>query len=384
MLIKPSPSEPVGRLLIPEARRAWMPSSQRITTSSLDHGIETRWSLTARLDDGHPLWRGWFDDRDDADAFLWAAANGTLLYERALWDLPGRLGRPDFAHLLDWDRPTYTGAWRPDLGEHLRYDLLSTLTVSSPTGSEQSVTIPASWSNTNNVIKAIGSGGPGGVRRVNGTRRGCGGGGAGYVYLDNHQVAVPGSTTREVFVGTDRTGPSQTSDGGQNGADNWSNSYMLGSDNSTKVLNANSGWGGKHGAFATVSGGAGGNGGIGTGGYTGGRGGNVTVATAGAMATGGGGAAGPTGNGGNGGDLSADGSTAGGSSGGTNAGAGGTGNRAEAGPATGGAGNDYGGGGGGCNGISGTITGGTGRQGIVWFEWTPNLRAGFNSPMMGM
>ena len=70
MIILPERGLARGKMLLPQKRKEWIASSQRSTTFGIEN--QTRWRLDARLNDGHLVWRGWFDDREDCDEFLWA------------------------------------------------------------------------------------------------------------------------------------------------------------------------------------------------------------------------------------------------------------------------------------------------------------------------
>ena len=117
------PSMPTWRALAP---MRWQPSSQA-------HGIKIKFRLRARLADGHLYWTGWFDDREDVDAFVYALATGTLGNEPELWRLPTPCWHPDFADL------------------DLTYDFANQVTfLTSPTGSNQTYNVPSDWNSSNN------------------------------------------------------------------------------------------------------------------------------------------------------------------------------------------------------------------------------------------
>ena len=61
---------PQEKFLIPVDRLDWIQPSQRVAIFGIES--QTRFRLTARTHDGHIVWRGWFDDRDDFDAVLLA------------------------------------------------------------------------------------------------------------------------------------------------------------------------------------------------------------------------------------------------------------------------------------------------------------------------
>lgn len=355
----------MGLILRPVPKREWRQPSQRQTTFGIEN--VTRFSITARLDDGHIVWRGWFDDRDDADAFLWAMATGSLHYQPELWRLP-------------------TPWWHPDLGEGLTYDFLTNVFLTASPGSNQTFTSPSDWINASNSVETIGGGASGGVAVDNtGTKSSTGGGGGAWNKITNFSFAAPGTTTATYQCGVGPAGVFNGTNGvgsdGVNGGDTWFNATTLagssvGSKGGVKGTRAN----------ATVAGGAGGVGasGVGTSNNNGGRGGTETAPGLGV--TGGGGAAGSSAAGGNGGDGNNPGGdqTIGGQGNGILGGLGGSGSVGADGTewdathgsgggggglfsvGTGYAGGLYGGGGGGVNANTATGgTGGSGRQGIV-------------------
>ncbi len=141
MILLPDRNIPRGRFLLPVRASEWRASSQALPKDQFGRdGRTTRFRLRARAHDGHVVWRGWFDDREDLDAFLWAIATGTLRRERALWRLP-------------------TPEWHPDLGEGLSYDFVTVTTLTSPTGTNQTYSRPTDWNASNNSVGCIGGGG---------------------------------------------------------------------------------------------------------------------------------------------------------------------------------------------------------------------------------
>ncbi|MCZ7659184.1 MAG: hypothetical protein M5U07_15630 [Xanthobacteraceae bacterium] len=131
------PDHAIARVLPPLAECDWRTPSQARPKDAAGNENRTRFRLTARLHDGHIAWRGWFDDRDDADAFLWALATGSLRHERALW----RLSMP---------------AWHSDLGQELAYEFATVSFLTSPTGSNQTWNVPSDWNSANNHVETIG------------------------------------------------------------------------------------------------------------------------------------------------------------------------------------------------------------------------------------
>lgn len=379
MLIRRDPQLSGGRILMATPRREWMPPSRAQQKTFLGHEDRTRFRLRARAHDGHIVWTGWFEDRDDADAFLFAMASGTLRHERALWDLP-------------------VPGWHPDL-EGLLYEFL-TQTILTTTGSNQTYTSPADWNNASNQVECLGGGASGGAAS-NLSHHSTGGGGGAYSAITNFSFASPGVTTATYNVGIGgaaRGAISGNSQNGESGGPTWFNNATdpgVGADN-TKCsaaggVNGVTGSGARNGGVggATTSG-------WGETKYAGGRGGNFTAGS-GTGGSGGGGAASSSGAGGNAGDSAlntANVTTAGGTSGaglsggagssgpgnpGSNgtefsgsygAGSGGGGTAGTSG-ATGGSGGNYGAGGGGARTGSFTATSGDGRQGLIIIEYTP-------------
>ena len=403
MIILPDKNIPRSRFLMPVPHCEWRTPSQAQPKDQFGNENQTRFRVTARLNDGYRAWVGWFDDRSDCDAFLWAIACGSLQYECELWELP-------------------TPAWSPDMGDALTYEFATTTFLTSPTGSNQTYTSPSDWNNSNNSIEVLG-GGATGALSIGTDRHATGGGGGAYAKILNFTFATPGTTTATYRVGAGGTGLSNSSSAntaGNDGGATWFNSSTdpgAGTDNSK--AGAQPGLGG-----ASLAGNnSGGAGGVGTSGwgqtrYSGGNGGNLTGAS-GRGGSGGGGAGGPNGAGLNGGDSSStvdDTVTSGGNADNGSGGAGSAGsnstsagNTSDGGSGTEwdgthgcgggsggrsasasvnfgtGAGGQYGGGSGGTE-KRGTGTGSTGAggQGMIVVTYTPGASPGFNMPMMGM
>lgn len=371
------------KLLLPQKRQEWRTPSLAQPKTVFGHENHQFWRLTARLSDGHIVWRGRFDDREDADAFLDALGRHIVLgspMPRELWELP-------------------TPAWFPGLGEGLSYDFASPIIITSGT----SQTSPSDWNNSSNTVEGLGGGASGAAHRQ-GTQVATGGGGAEYREISNFSVATPGTTAFNYTIGPGGTAVTATSGSpAVNGNDGTQTTF-----NTTSLVAQP----GIHGVQGTnpQSGGAGGTGGTGAAAnFDGGRGGNSGSFTA--VATGGGGAAGPAAAGSNGvdgtvgtsqtnGGNSGDGATGGASATGVaspgangtawdashGAGAGGGGARSGANPAniTGGSGGNYGGGGGAGLNSSGAAStnpvSGAGIQGIIVLTYTPAVSAvyGYN------
>jgi len=159
-------------MLILPAQRDWkiLPSYKKHEWAgpSARHGVKTYGRLTARLHDGHIVWRGWFEDQEDADEFLSAIASGSIRYERELWRLPA-----------PW--------WHPDIGEDegLTYEF-STLTFLSTGTGTQSWTVESGWNSADNMVEAIGAG----LNGVTGTISTGGAGGVAGCYVETSNLAL--------------------------------------------------------------------------------------------------------------------------------------------------------------------------------------------------
>ena len=335
MIILPDKTIPRSRFLLPIKAREW----QRVSNG------KTRFRIRGRLRDGHIVWVGWFDDRDDFDAFLWGLFTGSLRREEELWELP-------------------TPAWHPGYFENLTYEFATVTFLTSPTGSNQTYNVPSDWDSSNNSIETIGAGGGGGGGVSN---YGGGGGGGAYSKITNLSLTPGGTATYQIGTG----GAASTA-----GGDTWFNGTTLGGSS----VGAK---GGGLGATAnpSPSGGAGGasGSGVGTTKNSGGDGSSTT-----SKGGGGGGAAGPNGNGTSAAANSANGGSgdngsggAGGTGGGSptaggngteydathGSGGGGGGNTVNTAGATGG---NYGGGGGGGQ----NAVGGAGIAGLIVVTYT--------------
>lgn len=434
MIILPERDIPKGKFLLPQRRLDWDQPSERPSVKCIPN--QTRFRLTSYLDDGAISWRGWFDDREDADAFLWAMVTGSLEQEPALWRLP-------------------SPGWYP--GPIERYEFVTVTFLTNVASVVYS--LPVDWSNTNS-IEGIGAGSWGGGGGVSPWP--AGGGGA-YAKVQNlvspdlivqAYVQVPniGSTYQPgqdaLFNATSRSqaqtfGPTKAmcAAGGVVGSggtvansvgitkyDGGNSGYAAGSDGYP-------GWGGggaagpggagKRGGTTSITGygGGGGSGGGGAGGgastdgsamgqqYSGGYGGNGpggtgggaggsdpltdSIGYAGTPGSGGGsgGGAGSNQYGNGSGNVGAmwtggapygwDGTHGPGGGGGGGGGTGYVGNNG----GSGGGGSTYGAGGGGNGyGTNGGQVSGPGAQGLIVVTYTPfvGITAGFNMPMMGM
>lgn len=385
MLILPDRHIPRARLLLPVRAAEWRIPSQAQPKDQFGRENRTRFRVRAILNDGHIAWRGWFDDREDFDAFLWAIATGSLHYERELWRLPVPM-------------------WHPDFGEGVSYDFATVTFLTSPTGSNQTYTSPSDWNSSSNSVELLGSGASGGATNFSTNAHGTGGAGGSYASISNFVFATPGTTAATYQIGALSAAVSKGAGNeinGNNGNPTWFNNASdpgAGSDN-TKA-GAKGGSAGLAGTGAK----AGGVGGVtatswGQTKFAGGNGGAFTGGSTGTGGLGAGGAAGPSGDGGQGVDSASssllivtdggtanNGTTAGGSGSGAEgvsgtewdgshgSGSGGSGSTTDS---DGGNGANYGGGGGGSQRpLTGTVLSGSGAQGIIVVTYTPSVLTG--------
>lgn len=370
------------RLLMPVAAREWRAPSQSVPLDQMGNPTkQTRFRLRARAHDGGILWQGWFDDREDCDAFLEAIAFGTLKYQRPLWDLP-------------------SPGWHPWLDSGLFYEF-ATVTFLTTTGSNQTYSKPADWNNSDNSVECIGGGGGG----ASGNSSGGAGAGA-YIKVSN--ITLSGDATYRVGSGGSGGTGTGTPSNGQAGGQTWFNDTVFPTTGTNKV-GADNGRGGVGQSFSTAAGGAiancypttgstryaGGNGatdggtnytGSGGGGAGGPSGAGANGSAAGST-TGGAGGTGGNGSGGAGGAGGTSGSTSGkvggngtefdASNGSGGGGGGGYGSSGATGYVGGAGGNYGGGGGGGGYGSSTKGAGGAGIQGLIVVIYTPAVSSIF-------
>ena len=354
MIILPAGST---KLLLPE--KGWNPSSH-------DPFTQTRFRVRALLNDGHPVWTGWFDDREDFDRFLWSIFIGELRNDTFVQRLPS-----------PW--------WNPDLGEGLTYDFSTVTFLTATTATNWPV--PADWNVSNNTCEVL-AGGAGAAGGSAGAGI-AGGGGAAGGYSSVSNLASVGANFRYTAATAGTGGGSSLN--GSAGGDSWfSNTAVAPTTTSEGALakGGSQGLASGIGGTGTITGAIGttknkgGDGGAGTpvGTDNGGGGGGAAYSTG----AGGNGASGASANGGNG-------AGSGGGTGGTTAapgnpggngtnwdsthgtGGGGGGGDGHVGAATGGNGGNYGGagGGGGQDNCSSDFPGGNGKQGLVVVTYLP-------------
>lgn len=391
MIILPDRNISRPKILLSVHSAQWREPSQAQPKDYFGRSNQTRFRIRARLNDGHVVWCGWFDDREDFDRFLWAIVSGELWRDPYIRRLP-------------------TPQW-PGLDPSISYDFATVTFLTSPTGSNQTFTSPSDWDNNSNSIEPVGGGASGAVIMGSaGTGTASGGGAGAYSKITSFNFATPGTTTAIYQIGIGGASVARSSSTGNTagnaGGSSWFNASSdpgNGADNS-KCSAAGGGPG--TGGTITQNGGPGGatTASWGTTKFAGGNGGNGSQSS---TSTGAGAAAGPDGAGNNGvtpgagftataGATSDAGSDAGGTAGaasttnGVPAGNGGNGTKFDAGhglgggggagrtgvaggAATGGTGGNYGGAGGGANvtATTGTVTSGAGGQGMIVVTYTP-------------
>lgn len=429
MIILPERNLPRAKFLLPVHDYTWRSPSQAQPKDQLGNSNCTRFRVRARLNDGYIIWQGWFEDRSDADAFLFSILTGNIRHEKALWNLctpewndsipetcsyefhsltflsAGAGDLQEWVVPNDWTNPLWMPPFITEGDEYLFWSgSPSYLTTGT------SDTVPSNWNDSINTIEGIGGGGGGGIcRATSGNRSATGGGGGAYAKISN--LALTKGASVSYTVGTGGTAVSRSTDGSTSG--NQGNNTTF---NTTSLI-AVGGNGGAGNTNANTNGGAGGTGSTGTTTYDGGRGGNNNNSGTARYATGGGGAAGLHGAGNNGADnngttsnLASNGGSGdagfGGSTGNGNASgngtAGGDGTEYSSSPVygsggggggglpavgtngNGGSGGKYGGGGGACVTNGSNPTGGAGIQGLIVITYTPITNIWTNMPMLGM
>jgi len=379
MIILPDRNIPRAKFLMPVRASEWRTPSRAQKKDHIGNESHTCFRVRAKLDDGYVVWTGWFYDRDDFDAFLWAIATGSLRYERDLWRLP-------------------TPVWHPDMGESLSYEF-ATLNYLNSAGSLLTYNRPSDWNNASNYIQAWGGGAGAGRDKSSGAGGVPQGGGGGGAYSINFNLSLSAPTSYQVGLGG--TGATSNITRGGTGGNTW----FAGTSLASAFVSAQGGQSAAQGSRAGGIGGAAASG-IGSGKNNGGNGGAGQSGTNGAGGGGGGaagangvgitgtvGSGGSGGNGGNGdGNLGGAGATSNGGIGGNGTeagsgfGSGGGGGGGAGSPTAGGNGGFYGaGGGGGGNSSSSAANGGAGTQGFILVIYDPYIPlSGGNMPMLGM
>jgi hypothetical protein len=351
-------------ILLPMGDRHWRTPSQAQPKNIFGHENQTRFSATARFHDGYIVWRGWFDDRNDFDAFIRGIVTGLIHYERPLWRLP-------------------TPWWHPDIDAPLGYEFLTTQFITSGA----TWPVPPDCVGVNNLsgefIDTIAAGGSGGMNSSTGS------GGSGGAWSRITTLALTPSGTINIGVGTGGAGYTGASAGrnGNAGTDTWFNGSTLvaasvgakagGAGLSTGAAVAGGLASGRPNSGNTTGFNGGGSGAVTTSGATGGGGaaglngaGVSSAGTSGGVAT-----AGGNGDNGSGGAGSGAGSTSPGGTGteydGTSHGSGGGSGATVAISAHVGAGGNYGAGSGGTDDPANTSVIGAGAPGLIVVRYTP-------------
>jgi hypothetical protein len=180
MIILPDSRIPRTRILMPVPKHEWMPPSQAQQKTFCGDEDRTLFRIRAMCNDGHVVWSGWFESREDADAFFYAAITGSLSVERELWRLP----MPE---------------WHPGIDVDIVYNFATFVFLTATSSSSYST--PSDWNNANNKIHCIGGGGSGGSanRQSSVVSGSSGGGGGGYGIYTN--LTMSGSITYQCGTG---------------------------------------------------------------------------------------------------------------------------------------------------------------------------------------
>lgn len=356
---------------------------------SAEHGVYRHYRVRELLADGAVHRTFWFTDRDDADAFLWAAVTGSLRYERALWHMAIPIWEPPSADVV--------------------YDFATEVKILTISNTVQYWTVPSDFNRGNNTVQAIGSGGGAGCAGYpNGA---CGGGGGGGWARIKNAPLSPGSSAPFMCQAGGVGAYAITTAPGYPGMPSWMRTDGSTSPptNYTNGVQGGEGGGGATGVNTVAGGFAGGTGGaanIGTETFLGGAGG--AAGGSGGLAAGGGGAgaAGPYGTApqpafaSNLGQVGSQGDNGMGGPGGGHASGGGNGTEIAAGYGSGGGGGGLlhsgggtsgsggiagGGGGGASSNVENTgVRGGSGGQGAIFIIYAPSKFSGGNMPMLGI
>ena len=330
---------------------------------------------------GEMVWKGWFEDREDADEFMYSLITANIRQDRYIQRLPQK---------FPWSEGGIDPTWLYEPG--IFYNMVTTGAIGPST---------ANWgvpgdcygfrSRAGEFCDVIGAGGSGGAACS--VISASGGGGGGWARIYSYAMSPGQQYTYVISAGA--AGPNtdaynSVSANGNAGGGTW---FI-----SSGVLYCTGGGGGNV-VQGTTTGGAGGGGVAGAIGYAGGRGGYTASGTTYSSGAGGGGGCGPNGNGSNGVDTaSALVGTAGGNGNGNQIGGGGVGaagangnwygpwgpggggggNRPASAPnftGAGGPGGHYGGGGGGNSMAAGhggsRSQGGAGGGGLLVYAYEP-------------
>jgi hypothetical protein len=325
--------------------------------------VRRRFRLRASTHDGLVRWTGWFDSREDADAFLTAIIRqqtGGAPVPRSMYDLPSPHWDSDLSGLL--------------------YQFADITYLTGTSGSNQTWTVSSDWNPANNRVDCIAPGGSGGRSSAGNSKKATGGSGGAHAYKENVSLTPSGSVTYRLPAGA----ASPSSNGsGVNAGDCWFNGSSL----AGSSVGAKGGLGGgSESGSGTLGGAVGGLAAscVGDGAHNGGSSGSAMPAGFNASASGGGAAGGPNGDGAS--SSNANGNATSGAAGDSTAfdgvhtpGSGGDGS-------TSGSfdnGDNYGGGGGGRASTS-VGNSGAGGQALIVISNTPGSAAFGNIPMMGL
>lgn len=127
-------------------------SSQRSCMTGIDN--RTYQEITARTSDGKLYWRGWFEDRDDADEFLFQLINSKII-SSDVRKLPKKSSQPHTFVEAAWYPAMYEGEWNKEFAELPLTYYCVTHTYLTSTGSG-TYTKPTDWNDGDNYIRGIG------------------------------------------------------------------------------------------------------------------------------------------------------------------------------------------------------------------------------------
>jgi IPT/TIG domain len=330
------------------------------------------WIAQAYRADHSMVWHGHFEDRDDADAFMWALYSGTLKNDPYLKRLPRYCYTFDQRQIPLWA----PGGFDPEILEEfgIMYNMVSNIGIGPSDGAWYG---PGDFyglaSRAGEFVDAIGPGGGGGAAFQSMQSTGGGGGGFARIY------SLPGGpgSGYGYGVGNGGAGGAATPDA-RGGAGGTAHTWFWQQQNPGLRAHAAGGGNVANSFGGGCPGGGGGGADAGAYGHAGGRGGGRYAAGQEFCNTGGGGAAGPGGPGGNGGDPPPYATGGGGSAGNVygpwGPGAGGAGVAQGANGVTGGHGAAYGGGGGAASQNQSTYWhqyGGNGAGGLIVIRYEP-------------
>ena len=381
MIILPDRNIARGKFLMPMQKREWYrphPFGPDVNLHFMTwvaqawrHDPHFHWYHKHRI-----IWQGHFEDREDADEFMWAVYSGTIKSDPYLKRLP--IYCPDFD---------------PDMlrDPSIHYNMVSNIGIGPSSGNWGSPGDCYGLANrAGEFVDCIAAGGSGSAATPGNLISGGGGGG----FARRTDLAWGPGQQMAFDVGNGGAAP--TASGNRvHGVGGTAHTYFYSPANPGVRATVGGGGSGAGSAGGPVGGGPGGGADAGNYGMGGGRGGNLAGGSYGSCCTGGGAAANPSGGGATGGDINSvvpAGTVTGGGGGAGliygpwGPGAGGTGAKGQSGT-SGGAGSHYGGGGGAGMGssIAHVEYGGAGGAGLIVIRYEPQYAPTINwiSPNSG-